>query len=69
MVRTAVLDLFCETTLPYIRVMQQNQTATLEVGARAPEFSLIAANHEGNFLLSSMLGRGPVIIEFLRGTW
>jgi peroxiredoxin len=42
----------------------------LEVGSRAPEFALPSANWEGSiFNLSTMLGRGPVIVEFLRGTW
>ena len=47
----------------------QNRTETLEIGSRAPNFSLSAANREGNFSLASLLGRGPVIVEFLRGTW
>jgi len=48
----------------------QARTETLEVGVRAPEFSLPAANREGSiFTLSTILGRAPVIIEFLRGTW
>jgi peroxiredoxin len=48
----------------------QDRTETLNVGSRAPEFSLAAANWEGkNVTLSAMLGRGPVIVEFLRGTW
>jgi peroxiredoxin len=48
----------------------QNRTETLEIGSRAPDFSLPSANPEGGtFTLSAMLGRGPVIVEFLRGTW
>ena len=48
----------------------QNRTETLEVGSRAPEFALPSANSEGKlFALSIMLGNGPVIVEFLRGTW
>ena len=47
----------------------QNCTETLEVGSRAPEFSLTAANHDGTFSLAGFLVRGPVIVEFLRGTW
>jgi peroxiredoxin len=48
----------------------QNRTETLELGVRAPEFSLPAANGEDSiFTLSTMLGRGPAIVEFLRGTW
>ena len=42
---------------------------TLEVGDRAPEFTLAAANRSGEFSLSAELSRGPVILEFLRGTW
>jgi len=47
----------------------QNITETLGIGSRAPEFKLSAANHEGTFTLSGLLGQGPVIVEFLRGTW
>jgi hypothetical protein len=48
----------------------QNRTETLAVGLQVPEFSLPSANWEGCiFTLSTMLERGPVIVEFLRGTW
>lgn len=47
----------------------KNRTDTLEAGARAPEFSLGAANREGTFTLSGLLERGTLILEFLRGTW
>jgi peroxiredoxin len=48
----------------------QDRTETLEIGSRAPEFALPSANREGSsFSLSTMLGSGPVIVEFLRGTW
>jgi len=47
----------------------QNRTETLEIGSPAPDFSLSAANRDGNISLSSLLGKGPVIVEFLRGTW
>jgi peroxiredoxin len=47
----------------------QNQTETLGLGSRAPDFSLSAANREGSFSLSGFLARGPLILEFLRGTW
>lgn len=47
----------------------QNCTETLQVGRRAPDFSLSAANREGIFSLASLLAHGPVIVEFLRGTW
>jgi peroxiredoxin len=47
-----------------------NRTETLEVGLPAPEFSLPSVNWEGSiFTLSTILGRGAVIVEFLRGTW
>jgi hypothetical protein len=47
----------------------ENQTETLQVGARAPEFALAAANREGKFVLSELVRSGPVIVEFVRGTW
>jgi hypothetical protein len=46
-----------------------NRTETLTLGASAPEFLLSAANREGMFSLSGFLSCGPVILEFLRGTW
>jgi hypothetical protein len=56
--------------LTYSRVEMQNRTETLEIGSRAPEFSLPSANWEGSTVtLSTLLGRGPAIVEFLRGTW
>ncbi len=45
------------------------ESATLKVGDRAPEFSLTAANRAETITLSGLLARGPVILEFLRGTW
>lgn len=47
----------------------QNRTDTLEIGSRAPDFSLGAANREGTFTLGGLLGQGKLILEFLRGTW
>lgn len=47
----------------------RNITETLGVGSRAPDFSLPAANREGVFTLHGFLARGPLILEFLRGTW
>ena len=46
-----------------------DHTETLKTGDRAPEFLLRAANREGIFSLSGALTHGPVIVEFLRGTW
>ena len=53
----------------YPRLRMQDSTETLRVGPRAPEFSLTAANREGNFSLSELLRQGPLVLEFLRGTW
>lgn len=47
----------------------QNRTETLEIGSRVPDFLLSAANREGILSLSGAVTRGPVIVEFLRGTW
>lgn len=44
-------------------------TATLQIGSRAPEFALEAANRDGLLTLSGFLRRGVLIMEFLRGTW
>jgi peroxiredoxin len=43
--------------------------ATLRVEQPAPQFVLSSANRDGDFSLSSAIARGPVILEFLRGTW
>jgi hypothetical protein len=47
----------------------QDYTETLQIGARAPEFTLTAANRDGTFSLSGLLAGGSLIVEFLRGTW
>jgi peroxiredoxin len=47
----------------------KERTETLAVGERAPDFTLPAANRQGNVAASEMWQRGPVILEFLRGTW
>ena|SRR5512142_3057700 len=47
----------------------QDYTETLRVGSKAPDFNLSAANREGEFTLSALLGSGILILEFLRGTW
>jgi hypothetical protein len=46
-----------------------DHTETLKVGARAPEFSLEAANRDGILTLSGFLRRAAFIAEFVRGTW
>ncbi len=53
----------------YGAVRMPEQTATLKVGDRAPGFDLAAANRGERFTLQEALRRGPVIVEFLRGTW
>jgi len=55
--------------LAYSRIKLRDRTDTLEVGARAPEFSLEAANRDGTFSLVRLLEGGTLILEFLRGTW
>jgi hypothetical protein len=56
--------------LTYSQLRVHNRTETLEVGLPAPEFSLPSVNWEGSiFTLSTILGRGAAIVEFLRGTW
>ncbi|MGA6984769.1 MAG: hypothetical protein WBZ01_01840 [Terriglobales bacterium] len=52
----------------------QHRTDTLEIGSRAPDFSLAAANREGTFTLAGLLEQGllaggTLILEFVRGTW
>ncbi len=45
------------------------ESSTLRVGDRAPDFTLAAANQGRTVSLRKLLARGPVIVEFLRGTW
>jgi len=47
----------------------KNRTETLEIGSRAPDFSLGAANREGIFTLGDLVAPGKLVLEFLRGTW
>jgi peroxiredoxin Q/BCP len=44
-------------------------SATLKIGDRVPDFVLFAANRPGAWALQEARQRGPVIVEFLRGTW
>src|SRR5262245_31771199 len=44
-------------------------STTLRIGDRVPDFTLTAANHPGTFTLADLRKPGPVIVEFLRGTW
>jgi peroxiredoxin len=61
--------LFPISTWLKIEPNMKNRTDTLEVGSRAPDFSLTAANREGTFNLAGLLAKGALILEFLRGTW
>jgi peroxiredoxin len=47
----------------------RDKTETLAVGDQAPEFTLRAANRDGTFRLGTLLAGGPLVLEFLRGTW
>ena len=47
----------------------RDQTETLKVGERAPDFTLVAANRSETFSLADLVKHGPLIMEFLRGTW
>jgi peroxiredoxin len=46
-----------------------NATDTLKVGDRAPDFELSAANRGEKYSLNDLRKQGPVVVEFLRGTW
>jgi hypothetical protein len=47
----------------------RDHTENLYSGSKAPDFSLRAANREGEFSLKLLLQVGNLIVEFLRGTW
>jgi hypothetical protein len=47
----------------------KDRTDTLEIESAAPDFSLPAANRDSDFTLRGFLDHGPLILEFLRGTW
>jgi peroxiredoxin len=47
----------------------QNVTETLGIGSRAPDFKLKDANGSRTFSLAGLLAKGPVVLEFMRGTW
>jgi peroxiredoxin len=61
--------LFLISTSLKVELNMKNRTETLEIGSGAPDFSLAAANREGTFTLGGLLAEGPLILEFLRGTW
>ena len=62
---------YCERITPALESVQvmQDHTETLRVGAKAPEFTLFAANRQGEFTLTALVATGALILEFLRGTW
>jgi peroxiredoxin len=41
----------------------------IRTGERVPDFTLRAANRDQEVSLRELLARGPLVIEFLRGTW
>jgi peroxiredoxin len=47
----------------------QNVTETLGIGSRAPDFQLKDANGGRTYSLAGLLAKGPVVLEFMRGTW
>jgi hypothetical protein len=49
--------------------MGKSSSSRLNVGDKAPDFGLIAANRDGQVQLAPILARGAAIVEFLRGTW
>ena len=61
--------LFRVPTSLKVELNMKDRTETLEIGSSAPDFSLAAANRDGVFTLGGFLKHGPVILEFLRGTW
>ena len=61
--------LFLTSTSLRVGFKMKNCTDTLEIGSRAPAFSLEAANREATFALDGLLAKGTLILEFLRGTW
>jgi len=61
--------LFPISTSPKVELNMKDRTETLEIGSRAPDFSLGAANREGTFTVGALLAQGQLMLEFLRGTW
>jgi hypothetical protein len=66
--------LFLISTSLKVDLNMKDRTDTLEIGSRAPDFSLQAANREGTFTLAGLLEQGllaggTLIFEFVRGTW
>ena len=44
-------------------------STTLNLNDAAPDFTLGAANSSATYKLSEFVKQGPVVLEFLRGTW
>jgi peroxiredoxin len=44
-------------------------STTLKLNDLAPDFALDAANTSATYKLSEFLKQGPIVLEFLRGTW
>jgi peroxiredoxin len=44
-------------------------STTLNINDLAPDFALGAANTSATYGLSEFVKQGPVVLEFLRGTW
>ena len=61
--------LFLISTSLKVELNMKHRTETLEIGSRAPDFSLGAANREGTFTLAGLVAQGALVLEFLRGTW
>jgi hypothetical protein len=57
--------------LPCFTVSQQmaETSTTLRLNDLAPDFTLGAANTSATYCLSEFLRQGPIVLEFLRGTW
>ena len=47
----------------------KSSSDTLNVGDIGPNFRLSAANRPETYELQELLRNGPLIVEFLRGTW
>ena len=61
--------LFPISTSLKVELNMKHRTETLEIGSRAPDFSLGAATREGTFTLAGLVAQGALVLEFLRGTW
>lgn len=46
-----------------------DRSSTLAIGDKAPDFTLTPANSGTPLRLRDLLAHGPLVLEFLRGTW